>query len=91
MFEFNPNQFQFVQPPAGAAPHPAPQFMSGTLSPEQQQQAQQQNALVDALRNMGQQKQAAAPMQAGRVTSTGSMTSGIDAGAMGGALKAAFA
>jgi hypothetical protein len=68
----------------------APNVMAGTLLPQQQQQKQEQDALVEALRAMGSQPQSAAPAQAGRVVSTGSAASGLNAGAIGGALNKGF-
>lgn len=61
------------------------QPMVGTLTPQQMQQQNQQKAIVDALRGMGQSQQAA-PAQAGRVTSAGAFGDGMDASAVGGAL-----
>lgn len=92
---FDPMQFQFMpqeqqlvnQNPYGAAPQ---QFMAGTLSPNQQGQRSQQDALVAALRGMGQQQPMAAPAQAGRVTSSGALGDGMDTGAIGGAIGKMF-
>ena len=50
-FQFSPQAEPFVQDPYGPAPQ---QYMLGTLSPQEQQKTQEQNALVDALRAMGE-------------------------------------
>ena len=86
-FQLSPQQQPFQQQPFAPAPQ---QYMPGTLSPEQQQQGQQQSALVDALRAFGQQKPAAAPVQAGRVVSTGALGDGMDTNAIGGAIGKMF-
>jgi hypothetical protein len=65
------------------------QPMAGTLTPQQMQQQNQQKAIVDALRGMGQTQQAA-PAQAGRVTSTGALGDGMDTKGIGGALGSMF-
>ena len=58
-------------------------YMPGTLAPEQVGQQQQQQMLIDALRNgIGQQ---AAPTQAGKVQSAGYVGQGMDPSAIGGA------
>jgi hypothetical protein len=89
-FQFSPQAEPFVQDPY--APKQQQQFMLGTLSPQQQEKQQQQDALVEALRAMGGgNKSSLVPAQAGRVTSTGPATAGMDASAIGGALGKAFA
>jgi fructose-specific phosphotransferase system IIC component len=88
-FQFSPQAEPFVQDPYAPKPQ---QFMLGTMSPQQQDQQKQQDALVEALRAMsGGNQQSMVPAQAGRVTSTGAATAGMDAGAIGGALGKAFA
>jgi len=86
-FQFSPQAEPFVQNPYGPMPQ---QYMAGTLSPTQQSEKQEQNALVEALRAMGNQQQQAAPVQAGRVTSAGALGDGMDTGAIGGALGGMF-
>jgi len=86
-FQFSPQAEPFVQDPYGPLPQ---QYMAGTLSPQEQQKTQEQNALVEALRGMGQQKQPVAPVQAGRVTSAGALGDGMDTGAIGGAIGKMF-
>jgi hypothetical protein len=69
----------------------APNVMAGTLTPEKMQQQKQQDALVEALRAMGSgNTNPMASAQGGRVVSTGSAASGLNAGVIGGALNKGF-
>ncbi len=60
-------------------------YMAGTLSPEEAQQMQMQQAMVDALRQQPTMQQAA-PQQ-GQVVSAGALGDGMNTDMIGGALR----